>query len=386
MRAPETRQVAVIGGGLVGAAAALALQRLGLSVKLIERHPAAVPSEVWDSRIYAISPASEALLRELGAWQRLDAARLQAIERMDVAGDAGGRLRFDAYAAGVARLATILESNRLQYALWQAIAERDESAIECPAEVKAIEWGATFSTLHLADGATLKAELVVGADGARSRVREMAGIGHSVSPYGQAGVVANFVCEKPHRGTAFQWFRNGDVIAYLPLPNRGMSLVWSTHDAQSLMELDPQAFAGAVEAAGEARLGRLESLTPPAAFPLSLVRVEKTVATGLALVGDAAHGIHPLAGQGVNLGFGDVAALAEVLSKRGLGRCGDAALLGRYARQRAYPVAEMQFAMHGLFQVFNTGAAWPRNTGMKMLDRFGFIKSALVREATHFSR
>ncbi len=385
MRAHETRQVAIIGGGLVGAAAALALQRLGLSVKLIERHPAAVPSEVWDTRIYAISPASEALLHELGAWQRLDAARLQPIERMDVAGDAGGRLRFDAYEAGVARLATILESNRLQYALWQAIAERDESTIECPAEVKAIEWGSPFSTLHLADGATLKAELVVGADGARSRVREMAGIGHSVSPYGQAGVVANFVCEKPHRGTAFQWFRNGDVIAYLPLPNSSMSLVWSTHDAQSLMELDPQAFAKAVEAAGEGRLGRLEWLTPPAAFPLNLVRVEKTVAQGLALVGDAAHGIHPLAGQGVNLGFGDVAALAEVLSKRGLGRCGDAALLGRYARQRAYPVAEMQFAMHGLFHVFNSDAAWPRNTGMKMLDHFGFIKSALVREATHFS-
>jgi 2-octaprenyl-6-methoxyphenol hydroxylase len=382
--ARSTCQVAVVGGGLVGAAAAAALLRAGLSVRLIERQPARAPDDAWDTRIYAISPASEALLREIGAWQRVDARRLAAIERMDVAGDAGGRLRLDAYEAGVARLATIVESGRLQYALWQSIAEYDPAAIVCPGTVAAIDWGTPSSTLHLDDGTTLAAELVIGADGARSAVRALAGIGQRVEPYGQAGVVANFACERPHRGTAFQWFRQGDVIAYLPLPGNQMSLVWSTHDADALLALDVRAFADAVAAAGEGRLGRLECVTAPAAFPLNLVRVEAMVAPGLALVGDAAHGIHPLAGQGVNLGFADVAALVAILGERGLGRCGDPVLLARYARRRALPVTETQFAMHGLFHLFGGPLARFANLGMRAVDRLGFLKSALVREATRF--
>ena len=407
MNSNETFHVAVIGGGLVGAATALALLRQGLRVALIEKHAASVPEETWDTRIYAISPASEDLLRDLGAWQRMDASRLQAVYRMDVQGDADGQLRFDAYESGVGRLATILESGRLQHALWQAIADVDEAALLCPAEIESIEWGMPVSTLHLSNGSLLRAELVIGADGARSRVRDMAGLTHTALPYQQHGVVANFACEIPHRGTAFQWFSDGDIVAYLPLsghtnphglepvadrsPLAGnrMSLVWSTSDshAQALLALDTDAFVERVEEAGVRRLGKLQLLTKPAAFPLRLIRVEQAVAPGLALAGDAAHGIHPLAGQGVNLGFGDVAALREVLAGRGSARCGDERLLARYARQRAFPVMQMQGAMHGLYHVFNTsGAAWPRNMGMNILDHLGFAKSSLVREATRFSQ
>jgi 2-octaprenyl-6-methoxyphenol hydroxylase len=391
MSATPSCQAAVIGGGLVGAATALALLKQGLRVVLVEQHPAPIPSDAWDTRIYAISPASEALLRDLGAWQRMDATRLQAIYRMDVQGDTHGHIRFDAYESGVSRLATIVESGRLQFALWQAIAELDETALRCPLKVESIDWGTPVSTLQLSDSSSLRAELVVAADGAQSKIRGLAGLTHRTLPYQQHGVVANFACELPHHGTAFQWFspaqHPGDIVAYLPLVGNRISLVWSTRCAEALLALDAGDFTRQVESVGQMRVGKLDLLTPPAAFPLQLIRVDQTTAPGLVLVGDAAHGVHPLAGQGVNLGFGDVAALRAVLAKRGLARCGDERLLARYARQRALPVAQMQGTMHGLFHLFNfDGASAPRNAGITILDRLGFAKSALVREATHFSQ
>ena len=406
-KTPETCQVAVVGGGLVGASAALALLKLGLRVVLVEQHPAPTPTDNWDPRIYAISPASEALLREMGVWQRMDAARLQAVYRMDVYGDAQGHLRFDAYEAGIARLATILESNRLQQVLWQAIREQDDRAIRCPAILESIDWATSTPTLHFADGSSLRAELIVAADGVHSRVRELAGLSHHTQAYTQQGVVANFSCELPHRGTAFQWFgatQQGEILTYLPLAgvtsrtsitphensaalagNR-MSLVWSTQRATSLLALDAVAFAQQVESAGQGRLGKLSLLSPPLSFPLQLTHVDRVYQPGLVLIGDAAHGVHPLAGQGVNLGLGDVTALRSVLSQRGLARCGDEILLARYARQRALPVTKMQGVLHGLHQLFDlNGARWVRNTGMDALNHLGFAKTALIHEATHFS-
>jgi len=400
----ETCQVAVIGGGLVGAAATLALLKLGLRVVLVEQHPAPTPTDNWDPRIYAISPASEALLSELGVWQHMDAARLQAVYRMDVYGDAQAHLRFDAYESGIARLATILESSRLQHALWQAILEHDDGAIRCPALLNTIDWGSPASTLHFADGSKLQSELIVAADGVHSRVRELAGVSHHTTPYAQQGVVANFSCELPHRGTAFQWFgatHQGEILTYLPLAgtqthsahknsaalagNR-MSLVWSTERATSLLALDSATFAQQVEFAGHGRLGKLDLLTPPLSFPLQLTRVDRVYQSGLVLIGDAAHGVHPLAGQGVNLGLGDVTSLRSVLSQRGSARCGDEVLLARYARQRAWPVAQMQGVLHGLHQLFDlNGVRWARNTGMDMLNHLGFAKTALVQQATRFS-
>ena len=402
----ETCQVAVIGGGLVGAAAALALLKLGLRVVLVEQRPAPPPSDNWDQRIYAISPASEALLHELGAWQRMDVARLQAVYRMDVYGDAQSHLRFDAYETGIARLATILESGRLQQALWQAIRALEPDAIRCPAQLESIDWGSPASTLHFADGSSLEAELSVAADGVNSRVRDLAGVQHRTHAYAPRGIVANFTCELPHRGTAFQWFgaaQPGEILTYLPLAgstmpspatslqdqtaiagNR-MSLVWSTERADTLLKMPADEFAQQVELAGRSRLGELSILTSPASFPLQLTRVSRVYQPGLALIGDAAHGVHPLAGQGVNLGLGDVAALRTTLAERGLARCGDEALLARYARQRALPVAQMQGALHGLHQLFDlNGARWARNTGMEMLNHLGFVKTALVQQATRF--
>ncbi len=380
----ERYQVVVVGAGLVGAAAALALGRQGLRVALIERQPPQVPDETLDTRIYAISPASQRFLEGIGAWQQLEAGRIQPVFRMDVAGDTSGVVRLDAYEAGVSHLATILESGRLQHALWQAIEADGSVARYCPASIAVLEHGDRFTRITLDDGTVLEAELVVGADGAASRIREWAGLASTLTPYGQSGVVANFECERPHRGTAFQWFFDSDILAWLPLPGNHLSMVWSTQAAHAdeLLALDAVALAAKVQAAGHDRLGTLKLLTPAAAFPLRLIRVESAVAPGVALIGDAAHGVHPLAGQGVNLGFGDAEALVDVLAQHRRTRLGDMRVLQTYARQRAEPVQRMQALTHGLHHLFaDSRAAWLRNAGMTIVNQLPPLKAALVREA-----
>jgi len=380
----ERYQVVIVGAGLVGAAAALALGRQGLRVALVERQLPSLPDDAWDTRIYAITPANQRFLERLGAWQRMDAGRVQPVYRMDVAGDASGAVRLDAYESGVSHLAAIVESGRLQDALWQALEADGTVALHCPAAIASIVREDAFSRLTLADGSVLEAELVVGADGAASRIREWAGLASTLTPYGQSGVVANFECEIPHRGTAFQWFFDGDILAWLPLNGNCMSMVWSTQSAHAdeLVALDAAALVAQVQAAGHGRLGALRLLTPAAAFPLRLIRVEAVVAPGVALIGDAAHGVHPLAGQGVNLGFGDAEALVEVLAQHRRTYCGDVRVLQGYARQRAEPVQRMQALTHGLHHLFaDNRAAWLRNAGMTIVNRLPPLKAALVREA-----
>jgi len=343
-----------------------------------------VPDDAWDTRIYAISPASQRFLEGIGAWRRLDVDRIQPVFRMDVAGDTRGAVRLDAYEAGVSHLATILESSRLQVALWQAIEADGSVARYCPASIATLERRDRATRITLDDGTVLEAELVVGADGAASRIREWAGLASTLTPYGQSGVVANFECERPHRGTAFQWFFDSDILAWLPLNGNCMSMVWSTQAAHAdeLLALDAAALAARVQAAGHDRLGTLKLLTPAAAFPLRLIRVESAVAPGVALIGDAAHGMHPLAGQGVNLGFGDAEALVDVLALHRRTPLGDMRVLQTYARQRAEPVQRMQALTHGLHHLFSDSrAAWLRNAGMTIINQLPPLKAALVREA-----
>jgi len=381
----ERYQVVIVGAGLVGTAAALALGRQGVRVALVERQPSLTPTDTWDTRIYAISPAPQRFLERIGAWQRLDADRIQPVYRMDVTGDARGTIRLDAYESGVSHLATILESGRLQHALWQAIEADGNVALHCPAAIESLDRDGASTRLTLADGTTLEADLVVGADGAASRIREWAGLTSTLTPYGQSGVVANFECERPHRGTAFQWFFDSDILAWLPLGGNRMSMVWSTRTAHAdeLLALDGVALADKVRAAGRDRLGELRLLTPAAAFPLRLIRVDAVVAPGVALIGDAAHGVHPLAGQGVNLGFGDAEILVDVLARRpARSYCGDVRVLQRYARERAEPVRRMQALTHGMHHLFaDTRAGLLRNAGMRIVDHLPPMKVVLVREA-----
>lgn len=387
---PDEFDVVIVGGGLVGLSLASALAGQGLRLALVEPQPPEGPlpaEDAWDGRVYALSPGSAAFLEACGAWQRLPPSRISRIEAMRVHGDdPRACLRFEAYDAGLRELAFIVENGRLQRALWEAVRERGVRVLR-PARWSALAVGADCATLRLEDGAELRARLVVGADGAASRVRAESGIAVAEHDYRQLGMVANFSCAKPHRGTAWQWFRRDGVLALLPLPGARVSMVWSLarDRARRLLALPEAALAAEIESASRGALGALGTITPAAAFPLRLQRVAQLAKPRIALVGDAAHNVHPLAGQGVNLGFRDARELAAVLAGRGAQRdCGDPALLRRYERARREDVLVMQLATDGLQRLFsNEGLllAGLRNIGLSLVDRQPLLKSLLVHRA-----
>ncbi|MFN4166522.1 MAG: UbiH/UbiF family hydroxylase, partial [Ferrovibrio sp.] len=321
----------IVGGGLAGLSLAVALRRSRLKIAVIEAHPPVKP-QGWDARVYAISPANARFLDEIGIWRHLDLSRCQKVARMSVHGDRGGALEFSAYDSGVEALAWIMESSPLQAELWETVKRQGNVDLLCPAAPALLDLGDAEAVLELEDHRTLTARLIVAADGADSWTRTAAGIEVEFQPYGQMGVVANFRIGQPHFATAWQWFRSDGILAYLPLPGDLISIVWSTPTAhaQELLALDAAGFCERVAAAGFYRLGMLELITPPAAFPLRLMRAPQTVAPRLALVGDAAHTIHPLSGHGINLGFQDAKSLAEVLASCPAHvDCGDATWLRR---------------------------------------------------------
>ncbi|MGA7749301.1 MAG: UbiH/UbiF family hydroxylase, partial [Gallionella sp.] len=329
--------VVIIGGGLVGASLAAALRHSGLSLALVEsqsaprqpvdRSPAAetaladghVLPEKWDSRIYAISPGSRSFLEQSGAWGLLDSSRIAPVEAMRVFGDTGAELEFSAYQMGAAELAYILENSALQHALWQVLEQQENLTLFHPAHCAALKIAADVATLTLEDGRTLDAKLIVGADGRDSWVRNQAGISAAPVDYRQYGAVANFACELPHRGIAHQWFQADGILALLPLPGNRVSMVWSVSPEQSaeLLALTHEELSKKVSAAAKHMLGEMRVITPPAAFPLRLLVLPRIIAPRLALIGDAAHNMHPLAGQGVNTGFRDARQLAQILLERG---------------------------------------------------------------------
>jgi ubiquinone biosynthesis UbiH/UbiF/VisC/COQ6 family hydroxylase len=371
--------IVVVGGGLTGAALALALADSPHRVALLERQPAADPSPDWDSRIYAFSPGNVDWLRAIGGWT--PGLRAQAVYAMRIFGDAGGHLTYDALQAGLPELAWIAENSHVVHGLWGALAGHPQVSL-ISGQPEAVVWGEGAHTLRLADGRQLQAQLLVGADGAQSWLRGQAGIEIDVDDYHQSGVVANFETERPHRGIAWQWFRNDGVLAYLPLPGRRISIVWSSREdlVPERLAMPAVEFAAAVAEAGGQALGRLKMITPQAAFPLKRRRAREWVRPGLALIGDAAHTVHPLAGQGVNLGFRDARLLAEVLADGG--NPGEIGRLRAYATRRVEDVASMQWVTGGLKGLFNDASlGWLRNTGLSLTDSQNWLKQALMRHA-----
>lgn len=382
--------VIVVGGGLVGASLALALKPAGLSVAVIEPHPPqSVPDDgSWDSRVYAISPGSAAFLEHCGAWQGVPQDRVTRVEAMQVCGDdAHSRLEFSAYDAGLRELAFIAENRQLHNALWHGLQHAEHVRLFCPARCAAVEWDDRGARLRLEDGTALDAKLTVGADGGDSWLRTQAGIGSTPRDYGHLGVVANFSTEHAHRGIAYQWFLRDGILALLPLPERRVSMVWSTPEprGRELLALSPTALADQVAAASGGALGRLACITPPVAFPLRLQRVEHIVKSRIALVGDAAHNVHPLAGQGVNLGLRDARELASVLLGRGAqDDCGDYALLRRYERARKEDILALQLTTDALQKLFSYDAVWlssARNLGLALVNSQPQLKRLLVQQA-----
>jgi ubiquinone biosynthesis UbiH/UbiF/VisC/COQ6 family hydroxylase len=364
----------VVGGGPVGAA--LVRSAAGLSARLLvhERRVAAPkPEGAFDARVYALSPTNVAFLG-------LAAERLTPVHAMRVFGDKDSRIEFDAYRAGVPALAYIVEDSALQDALWEGLDVELGRGEGISLEEDRVE-------LRLEDGRTLKARLIVAADGAESRIREFAGIRAAGKPYGQSAVVANFACERPHENIAFQWFQGGPVLALLPLPRNHVSMVWSlpTAEATRIVALEPRQLCADVEAASERALGAFSLVTAPRSYPLRRLAARRMIAPRVALVGDAAHVIHPLAGQGLNLGLQDARVLSRLLSERGAMRdAGDWRLLRRYERLRAEPVLAMDSMVDGLQRLFgaqNAFAVRLRNRGMNLTDRLEVVKNVLIRQA-----
>ncbi|MCP4634847.1 MAG: UbiH/UbiF family hydroxylase [Methyloversatilis sp.] len=378
--------VVVVGAGLAGLALCAALRRTQLSVALVEGRPPEWPVGGWDARVYAVSPSSARFLDQIGAWAHLDSTRLQPMARIEVFGDRGAQLDFSAFDVGVGELAWIAESSLIARELWEGVKRQANVTLLCPAKPAALALEGGRARLALEDGRTLDAALVVGADGVQSWVRAQAGLEARFTDYAELGVVANFRCERPHLGTAWQWFRPDGVLAYLPLPDGHMSMVWSAPEAvgRELLQYDAETLAAHVAAAGDHMLGRLEVVTPAAGFPLRLMQVPRVVASGVALIGDAAHAIHPLSGHGVNLGFADARELSALLAGLDRGVLGDLRALRRYERRRAEEVNALQLTTHALHELFRPqwpALSWLRNTGLKLTARVPVVRNALVRYA-----
>ncbi len=388
-RAPAL-DVAVVGGGMVGAAAALALARAGLSTALLEAHaptPWSADAEV-DLRVVGLAPSSVALLDDMDVWTSIRQSRAGAYTHMHVwDAENGAAIDFDAASEGRDKLGYIVENSLVQWTLWQALESAGVRRL-CPAKVQGFEAREDRIQLELADGGTLAAGLLVAADGAASPLRQLAGIGTRGRDYAQRAVVAHVATERPHENTAWQRFMRSGPLALLPLGDSRSSLVWSLPEAeaQRVLALDDQAFLDELGVASDFRLGRMLSTTRRAAFPLKLQLAEHYQADRFVLLGDAAHAVHPLAGQGVNLGLRDVVELRDaLLAARRAGRdIGAAHVLRRYARRRRSADTLDALGFDALARIY----AWQspplvaaRGIGVRLLDRLVPLKRRISEHA-----
>ena len=388
-RAPAL-DVAVVGGGMVGAAAALSLARAGFATALLEaRAPKAWnPHDEVDLRVVGLAPSSLALLDELGVWPSIRDARASPYAHMHVwDAESGAAIDFDAASEGRELLGYIVENNLVQWTLWQALEAAGVRRL-CPAEVRAFDARDDRIQLELADGETLAARLLVAADGAASPLRQLAGIATSGRDYAQRAVVAHVSTERPHDGTAWQRFISTGPLALLPLADGRSSVVWSLPEAeaQRVLALDERAFLDELGLACDFRLGRITATTPRAGFPLKLQLAESYQAERFVLLGDAAHAVHPLAGQGVNLGLRDVAELRDTLvAARAAGRdIGAVHVLRRYARRRRSADTLDALGFDALARIY----AWQspalvaaRGLGVRLLDRIDPLKRRIAEHA-----
>lgn len=388
--------VCIVGNGAVGKAAALGFSQAGLRVTILSAAApvAARVLDEWDVRVFALNHVAHDLLASLKVWDALDQSRVAAVDAMQVLGcdgsnKSGVALGFDAYGAHIEELAWIVEDRNLNQALDSAL-KFARNVTQVTGQAKRLDVNGQQASVTLENGDVLTASLMVGADGAQSWLRGQCDIGIDYRSYGQRGVVTNFFCEKPHRGVAHQWFvEDLGIIALLPLPGQRVSLVWSAPDAlaQELMREPLSALAERLAPYCAEALGALIPLQPEEikAFPLQLIRPHSIVGPRVALIGDAAHVVHPLAGHGMNLGFGDVTALlAQVNGREDHRDCGDPRVLSRYRRARREEVTMMQVTTDGLARLFASDLEpirMARNVGLNLLNHLPVLKRKLIAHA-----
>lgn len=376
----------VAGGGLVGAAIALDLQQRGFDAVLVERGAPPRPFDPGfdDLRVYAVSPGSMDWLQQLGVWPGIAAQRISPYSRMQVwSRQAGESLVFDAADLHRAQLGCIVENSLLQSALWSAL---DPSRLICGTDIAALTLDGQGSQIGLSDGRSLQASLLVAADGGDSQLRALAGIETVAWTYPQRAIVANVRTERPHVQTCWQRFLPTGPLALLPLSDGRCSIVWSTTEAERLLALDDDRFMAELAAAIQFRLGAVTATTARVSFPLRLSHAGDYVREGFALAGDSAHTVHPLAGQGVNLGLADGRALvAALVQARAAGRrIGSLRTLKTYARARKAGNLEMLAVTDGLYRAFDLelpGWVRLRDAGMAAVQRLQPLKSLLIRQA-----
>ncbi|WP_348971720.1 2-octaprenyl-3-methyl-6-methoxy-1,4-benzoquinol hydroxylase [Pseudomonas atacamensis] len=388
--------VLIVGAGMVGSALALALQDSGLEVLLLDGSPLSVKpfaaDAAFEPRVSALSAASQRILERLGVWDGIAQRRSSPYTDMHVWDGSGtGQIHFSASSVHADVLGHIVENRVVQEALLERLHDCDLGML-ANARLEQMRRSGDDWLLTLADGRTLRAPLVIAADGANSAVRRLTGVATREWDYLHHAIVTSVRCSQPHRKTAWQRFTDHGPLAFLPLERDGQqdwcSIVWSTTpaEAERLMALEETAFCAELERAFEGCLGEVISADPRLCVPLRQRHAKRYVAEGLALIGDAAHTIHPLAGQGVNLGFLDAAVLAEVLlqaHQRGE-RLADVKVLSRYERRRMPHNLALMAAMEGferLFQADPLPLRWLRNAGLKLVEQMPEVKALFVREA-----
>jgi ubiquinone biosynthesis UbiH/UbiF/VisC/COQ6 family hydroxylase len=394
--------VTIVGAGLVGLSAAVAMRKAGYDVVLVDHQMHTVDSQLvdsdtdWDQRIYAISPKNVQWLSSLGVWQLLDTSRIGEMQAMEIWGDTTATpLSLLAEDDNADDLGFIVEERALRKALMQQVQASGVYTLfgnQCVA----LNVTPRQAILQLDNQQLVESALLIAADGVNSWVRQQLGIAVEQKLYNQTAIVANFTTEKPHGNIARQWFRQDGVssdagghcgiLAWLPLPGNKISIVWSAPSqyAEYLMQLDAAAFTNEVMQAGNAALGQLTMISAPTAFPLVLKKAETLVWNSVVLAGDAAHRIHPMAGQGVNLGFRDIVDLTKILSSRHLYQpINDSSLLKRYTRIRKTDVSNMLMLTNGLYHLFespNPAIQKVRNWGLSATNQ-QIIKKKLIRQA-----
>ena len=387
--------IVVVGGGLVGLSFANALAGSDFSVAVIERDEIKAIADKPDCRVSAINRSALKHFQQARVLDSPLSQRVCAFEKMFVWDETGaGQIEFDSAELGVSELGVIVENNVLQQMLHDSLQSADNVTYMCPQTITEIDYQLSndeqdvSSRLTLSSGKTVTAKLLVGADGVHSKVREAALIERAKQSYEQQGLVCNVTTSESHQNTAWQCFRPTGPLAFLPLYNGDCSIVWSLDEAtaQQQMALDDEAFKLALAAASEFKLGEILQLGQRFLFPLSHGHVSEYVKPGLALIGDAAHNIHPLAGQGANLGIADAFALAEVIiAARKAGRQWPALhTLMKYQRQRKGANQLMEASMTGFKELFGNNSATLseiRNAGLSLVDHIPALKYKIIEQA-----